>query len=104
MHYSCICRWDDKMSAMIPDEDIFFVVSILHTSPYDLVGTYQAQNQMVLKFCEDAGIQIKQYLPLNMTRNQWMDHFGDKWKLFQQRKAQYDPKHILSPGQSIFTD
>ncbi|KAI9123228.1 hypothetical protein K1719_006117 [Acacia pycnantha] len=96
-------KWDDKMSAMIPDEDIFYVVSFLHTSTYDQMEAYTEQNQMVLQFCEEAGIQIKKYLPQNLTRKQWMDHFGDKWKLFQQRKVQYDPKHILSPGQAIFT-
>ncbi|KAK4265655.1 hypothetical protein QN277_026679 [Acacia crassicarpa] len=96
-------KWDDKMSAMIPDEDIFYVVSFLHTSTYDQVEAFKEQNQMVLQFCEEAGIQIKKYLPQNLTRKQWMDHFGDKWKLFQQRKVQYDPKHILSPGQAIFS-
>ncbi|KAI9123151.1 hypothetical protein K1719_006040 [Acacia pycnantha] len=90
-------KWDDKMSVMIPDEDIFYVVSFLHTSTNDQVEAYKEQNQMVLQFCEEAGIQIKKYLPQNLTRKQWMDHFGDEWKLFQQRKAQYDPKHVLSP-------
>lgn len=97
-------KWDDKMSAMIPDEEIFYVVSLLQTSTYDKLEAYQKQNQMVLQFCKDAGIQIKQYLPHNMTRNDWTDHFGVKWKVFQQRKARYDPNHILSPGQGIFTE
>ncbi|XP_028751696.1 cytokinin dehydrogenase 2-like [Neltuma alba] len=95
-------KWDDRMSAMIPSEDVFYVVSLLHTSRFDEVEAYQKLNQMVLQFCAESGIQIKQYLPLNMTRKQWVDHFGAKWSLFEQRKAQYDPKRILSPGQGIF--
>ncbi|KAK7265377.1 hypothetical protein RJT34_32996 [Clitoria ternatea] len=95
-------KWDDKMSAVTPNEDVFYVVSILHATGFDKLEEFQAQNQQILQFCADAGIGIKQYLPQNKTRMQWMEQFGPKWKIFQERKAQFDPNNILSPGQGIF--
>ncbi|KAI4344520.1 hypothetical protein L6164_011737 [Bauhinia variegata] len=96
-------KWDDRMSAVIPDEEIFYIVGLLHTGRFDQLEAYQTQNQQVLQFCEDAGIKFKQYLPQDKTKEQWKEHFGPKWQAFQERKEEFDPKHILSPGQSIFT-
>ncbi|TKY54482.1 Cytokinin dehydrogenase 3 [Spatholobus suberectus] len=95
-------KWDDKMSAVTPDEDVFYVVSLLHATSFDMLEEFQAQNQQILQFCGDAGIGIKQYLPQNKTREQWVEHFGPKWTIFEERKAQFDPNRILSPGQGIF--
>ncbi|XP_027333400.1 cytokinin dehydrogenase 3-like [Abrus precatorius] len=95
-------RWDDKMSAVTPDEDIFYAVSLLHATGSDKVEEFRVQNQQVLQFCADAGIGFKQYLPQNKTREQWVEHFGPKWKVFEERKLQFDPNRILSPGQGIF--
>ncbi|CAJ1941679.1 unnamed protein product [Sphenostylis stenocarpa] len=95
-------KWNDKMSAVTPNEDVFYIVSFLHSSGFDKVEEFQVQNQQILGFCEDSGIGIKQYLPQNKTRKEWMEQFGSKWKIFQQRKDQFDPNRILSPGQGIF--
>ncbi|XP_020225644.1 cytokinin dehydrogenase 3 [Cajanus cajan] len=95
-------KWDDKMSAVTPDEEVFYVVSLLHATGFDQLEEFQAQNQQILQFCVDSGIGIKQYLPQNKTHNEWEKHFGPKWKIFNQRKAQFDPNRILSPGQGIF--
>ncbi|XP_068461873.1 cytokinin dehydrogenase 4-like [Phaseolus vulgaris] len=95
-------KWNDKMSAVTPNEDVFYAVSLLHATGFDKVEEFQAQNQQILDFCEDAGIEIKQYLPQNKTRKEWMKQFGSKWKIFQERKTQFDPNRILSPGQRIF--
>ncbi|KAJ1433401.1 Oxygen oxidoreductase covalent FAD-binding site [Sesbania bispinosa] len=95
-------KWDDKMSAVTPDEQVFYIVSFLHTTGFDKLEAFQAQNQQILQFCADAGIGIKQYLPQNKTKEEWVQHFGPKWKAFQDRKLQFDPNKILSPGQGIF--
>ncbi|RVW66836.1 Cytokinin dehydrogenase 3 [Vitis vinifera] len=60
------------------------------------------QNKEILKFCDKAGIKIKRYLSRYTTKEDWMNHFGPKWRTFEDRKAQFDPKMILSPGQQIF--
>lgn len=95
-------KWDTKMSAVTPDEDVFYGVGFFHATTFDQVETFQDQNQQVLQFCKDAGIKIKEYLPFGKTHEEWVEHFGSKWKLFEGRKAEFDPRRILSPGQRIF--
>ncbi|KAJ1439862.1 FAD-linked oxidase-like, C-terminal [Sesbania bispinosa] len=96
-------KWDDRMSAVTPEEDVFYAVSLLHAANgSDQVKKFQAQNQEILQFCKDAGIKIKEYLTGNKTHQEWVEHFGPKWQLFEDRKAKFDPKRILSPGQGIF--
>lgn len=91
------------MSAAIPDEDIFYSIGLLHSSGDDNWETLENQNKEILQFCEKADIKIKQYLPRYTTKEDWMNHFGPKWKSFEERKAEFDPKMILSPGQQIFS-
>ncbi|KAK7329687.1 hypothetical protein VNO77_23862 [Canavalia gladiata] len=95
-------KWDDNMSAVTPDEDVFYAVSFLHSTGFDKLQEFQAQNQQILQVCADAGIGIKQYLPKIKTRQEWVQQFGPKWEIFQKRKHQFDPNRILSPGQGIF--
>ncbi|XP_012087466.2 cytokinin dehydrogenase 3-like [Jatropha curcas] len=97
-------KWDDRMSAAIPDEDIFYTVAILYTSGVNDWQVYENQNKAILDFCDKAGIKIKQYLPNYDTKEEWITHFGSKWATFEQRKALFDPKMILSPGQRIFNN
>ncbi|RVW19902.1 Cytokinin dehydrogenase 3, partial [Vitis vinifera] len=95
-------KWDDRTSAVIPDEDIFYTVGLLHSSGADDWEPLENQNKEILKFCDKAGIKIKRYLSRYTTKKDWMNHFGPKWRTFEDRKAQFDPKMILSPGQQIF--
>ncbi|KAF5745681.1 putative gulonolactone oxidase [Tripterygium wilfordii] len=95
-------KWDDRMSAAIPDEDVFYTVGFLHSSGIDSWEEFDEQNKEILKFCDNAGIDVKQYLPYYTTKEDWINHFGPKWATFQDRKAKFDPKMLLSPGQRIF--
>ncbi|KAJ9164439.1 hypothetical protein P3X46_024015 [Hevea brasiliensis] len=97
-------KWDDRMSAAIPDEDIFYTAGLLYTSGINDWQVYEDQNKAILEFCDKAGINVKQYLPNHATKNEWIKHFGSKWTDFEQRKALFDPKMILSPGQRIFNN
>jgi len=98
-----IHRWDDRMSTVTADEDVFYIVALLHSAnDLDEVKTFQAQNHEILQFCNDTGIKIKEYTTGNKTHQEWIEHFGPKWKLFEDRKAKFDPKRILAPGQGIF--
>ncbi|XP_010090054.2 cytokinin dehydrogenase 4 [Morus notabilis] len=97
-------KWDVKMSAVIPEEDVFYTIGLLHSSSYSEWEAIDEVNKQILQFCHDAGIQAKQYLPHYEAQQDWMDHFGAKWKHFQQMKTQFDPKKILSPGQKIFSN
>ncbi|KAI9192566.1 hypothetical protein LWI28_024814 [Acer negundo] len=98
-------KWDDRMSAVIPDEEVFYTVGFLHSCGFDNWKAFDDQNKEILKFCDNAGIEVKQYLPHHTTKEDWIKHFGSsRWKTFSERKAQFDPKMILSPGQRIFSN
>ncbi|KAL0333771.1 UNVERIFIED_CONTAM: Cytokinin dehydrogenase 3 [Sesamum angustifolium] len=90
------------MSAVTPDEDVFYNVGFLHSGGVNESDVFEVFNSQVLGFCEKAGIKVKQYLPYHKSREEWIKHFGSKWSIFQQRKMKFDPKMILSPGQRIF--
>ncbi|KAL5771004.1 hypothetical protein ACOSP7_015158 [Xanthoceras sorbifolium] len=94
-------KWDDNMSAVIPDEEIFYTAEFLDASA-DNWEAFDNKNKEILEFCDKAGIKIKQYLGHHETKEEWANHFGSKWKTFEDRKNQFDPKMILSPGQRIF--
>ena len=106
--FEICCRWDERSSVATPDEEVFYLVALLRTAVPDSAEPSQRleylseQNERVLEFCNDNGIEVKQYLPNYSTRSDWERHFGDKWGRFLRRKAEFDPKHILGSGQGIF--
>ncbi|XP_022871703.1 cytokinin dehydrogenase 3-like [Olea europaea var. sylvestris] len=95
-------KWDDRMSAVTPDEDIFYLVGILQAGSFDNWQELDNINNEILEFCNRAGINIKQYLPHYTSEEDWIKHFGSKWNTFRERKARFDPRMILSPGQKVF--
>ncbi|WOK96018.1 cytokinin dehydrogenase 4 [Canna indica] len=100
-------KWDNRTSAVIPDEEMFYLVAFLSSTPStasDRSSLDRAlkQNERVLEFCKKAGIGMKQYLPYHATREDWKAHFGESWERFARRKEAYDPLAILAPGQRIF--
>lgn len=100
-------KWDSRTSAVIPDEDVFYLVALLR-SPSTVAGEptthdLMEQNETILRFCKQAGIEEKQYLPSLSEKREWQRHFGSqKWAVFVERKARYDPAGLLSPGQNMF--
>lgn len=94
--------WDDRMSAVTPEEEIFYCVGLLYSCDAKDGERLDGVNKEILKYCEEGGIKMKQYLPCFQTKQEWMKHFGKKWNNFQENKARFDPKMILSPGQRIF--
>lgn len=99
-------RWDERMSAVIPDEDIFYLVAFLQSaipSESNSLEYLVERNERILRLCEREGIAAKQYLPHYTNQEEWKMHFGSKWKKFLERKTIYDPFAILAPGQRIFS-
>lgn len=109
LYHVCACRWDERSSVVTPDEEVFYLVALLRSAlnTGDETQTLEHlsnQNSQILRFCRDARMNVKQYLPHYTTQSEWVDHFGrDKWALFQQRKLEFDPKRILATGQRIFS-
>lgn len=95
-------RWNDRMSAVVPEEDVFYAVGFLRSAGFENWEAYDQENMEILKFCEDANMGVIQYLPYHSSQEGWVKHFGPRWNIFVERKYKYDPKMILSPGQNIF--
>nr|ALG64948.1 cytokinin oxidase/dehydrogenase 6 [Populus tomentosa] len=100
-------KWDNRTSAVLPEEDIFYLVAFLNSAMPSSMGTdglehILTQNKRILEFCETARLGMKQYLPHYNTQGEWRAHFGPRWEVFAQRKSTYDPLAILAPGQRIF--
>ncbi|XXG53106.1 hypothetical protein AAC387_Pa03g1257 [Persea americana] len=99
-------KWDNRTSAVTPDENIFYLVaflsSALPSSGFDMLGHLLNKNKRILDFCERANIGMKQYLPHYTTPKDWQAHFGSQWETFVQRKSSYDPMAILAPMHRIF--
>uniref|UniRef100_A0A0D9YPE5 Cytokinin dehydrogenase 1 FAD/cytokinin binding domain-containing protein n=1 Tax=Oryza glumipatula TaxID=40148 RepID=A0A0D9YPE5_9ORYZ len=96
--------WDDRMTAVSGNDDMFYVVGLLRSAvvPGD-VERMERENEAVLAFCDNEGIGCKQYLPHYASQDGWRSHFGAKWSRVTELKVKYDPYGILSPGQRIFS-
>ncbi|KAJ7537850.1 hypothetical protein O6H91_11G024400 [Diphasiastrum complanatum] len=98
-------KWDSRMSAVTPSEDIFYSVGLLgYASPRSAptAESLMDQNSKILYFCRTKSIEYKQYLPHYVNQDEWRTHFDRLWPRFRERKLRYDPKAILSPGQRFF--
>ncbi|CAL9125873.1 unnamed protein product [Musa acuminata var. zebrina] len=96
-------KWHDEMSAVTPDEEVFYSIGLLRSAITDDWQDLDNQNDDILGFCHREGIQFKQYMPHYASQRDWKNHFGRKWDTFVEMKRRYDPKALLSPGQRIFT-
>uniref|UniRef100_A0A803NN70 Cytokinin dehydrogenase 1 FAD/cytokinin binding domain-containing protein n=1 Tax=Cannabis sativa TaxID=3483 RepID=A0A803NN70_CANSA len=108
-----------KSSVVTPDEEVFYVVGLLRSaassgsanndSINDDIDETQSveylsqQNDDIVKYCGEAGIMVKKYLPHFETQEEWMDHYGQKWDHFLKLKNKFDPRRVLATGQRIFT-
>ncbi|KAG7584405.1 FAD-linked oxidase-like C-terminal [Arabidopsis suecica] len=97
-------KWDNRMSAMIPetDEDVIYIIGLLQSATPQNLPEMESVNEEIIRFCKDSGIKIKQYLMHYTRKEDWIEHFGSKWDGFSKRKDLFDPKKLLSPGQDIF--
>lgn len=91
---------------MLPEGEVFYLVALLRfTLPYPKgppVEELISQNDEIINCCIRNGFDFKQYFPHYNSEEGWKQHFGNQWSRFVERKAKYDPKAILAPGQKIF--
>jgi cytokinin dehydrogenase len=98
-------RWDDRNSAVIPDENIFYLVAFLRIALPDsgpALSSLIVENGKIMQVCDEARLGCKMYLPEYENVEGWKRHFGRGWDDFARRKQLYDPDSILAPGQNIF--
>ncbi|GER25164.1 cytokinin oxidase/dehydrogenase [Striga asiatica] len=56
-------KWSNKTSAVIPDEEIFYTLGLLHRSAVSHYKKFDRFNQKLLSICRKNGIICKKYLP-----------------------------------------
>ncbi|CAL9046076.1 unnamed protein product, partial [Musa banksii] len=114
-----IIIWNLNTSIVVPQdeagEDVFYVVSVLRAAPPTctvgsscLDGLMQQNEQMIRMATArgsshgGGGMGAKQYMPYLQCEEEWREHFGQKWKRFEELKSKFDPLNVLAPGQRIF--
>ncbi|KAI3899487.1 hypothetical protein MKW92_001546 [Papaver armeniacum] len=105
-------NWNSNASAVLPEsggkdeKNLVYAVGMLrsanpNTCTKKCLNEFLQQNlQITTKSTTDLG--GKQYLPHYTDEEQWKQHFGGRWERFLARKSEFDPLHLLAPGQSIF--
>ncbi len=103
LFFVVLLRWDRRTAAVVPDEEVFYLVAFLRNALPSGPGLQSMldENARILRVCED--LNGKHYLPRYTEEEQWKRHFGsEKWTAFVQHKHMFDPHAILAPGQNIF--
>ncbi|KAJ8504014.1 hypothetical protein OPV22_004900 [Ensete ventricosum] len=112
-------KWNLNTSIVVPQdeagEDVFYVVGVLRAAPPNctvgsscLDGLMQQNEQMIRMATgrgsshDGGGMGAKQYMPYLKSEEEWREHFGQKWKRFEELKSKFDPSNVLAPGQRIF--
>ncbi|KQJ83658.1 hypothetical protein BRADI_5g16083v3 [Brachypodium distachyon] len=100
-------KWDGNTSAVVlstPD-GVMYVFSVLRSADPSRCGGRCVEEilEQHRRVSDEAGrAGAKQYLARQPSQEHWRDHFGSSWDRFAARKAQFDPMHVLGPGQGIF--
>uniref|UniRef100_A0A1D1ZM00 cytokinin dehydrogenase n=1 Tax=Anthurium amnicola TaxID=1678845 RepID=A0A1D1ZM00_9ARAE len=100
-------KWDPRASVALPAGEVFYLVALLRFNrPFPegpAAEELLEQNREVVACCAARRYDFKLYVPHHRCQEEWRPHFGERWPRFVDRKAQYDPMAILSPGQRIFS-
>lgn len=87
----------------IPDNDHFFILSLLRTAPTLAIAEAMIEANRQL-FDQTVALDGKRY-PIDsvlMDKHDWQKHFQPKWGPFVAAKHHFDPDNIMTPGQGIF--
>uniref|UniRef100_A0A0E0EZ26 cytokinin dehydrogenase n=1 Tax=Oryza meridionalis TaxID=40149 RepID=A0A0E0EZ26_9ORYZ len=104
-------KWDTNTSVVLPDsgstDQVMYAVGILRSANPDDGCSHHCLQELLLRHrrlagAAASGLGAKQYLAHHPTPAGWRRHFGRRWERFADRKARFDPRCILGPGQGIF--
>lgn len=89
-----------------PNDESVVLFGLMRTTIPPTPEHVQAQVVDNRRIYERAMAQGGCYYPIDsvpMTPADWQQHFGAQWCDFAAAKEQFDPNHLLNPGQGIFT-
>lgn len=89
---------------VLPRAQTVFLFSILRFSPADplVVNAHVADNRTLFERARDRGAKKYPIGSIPFTQADWVEHFGAAFAPFVARKAQFDPRAVLTRGQGIF--
>lgn len=87
----------------VPREPVAFLFSLLRTTvPPTTAAEQLAGNRWLYERARDAGGKRYPVGSVELTRRDWVDHYGPVWPAVVAAKAAWDPRRVLTPGQGIF--
>ncbi|MET0385472.1 MAG: FAD-binding protein [Polyangiales bacterium] len=87
----------------LPSSELVFIVSVLRFAPDPSVVAEQiAGNRRWFEAAQALGAKRYAIGSIPFDFADWLDHFGRRFASLALRKARFDPRGVLTPGQGIF--
>jgi FAD/FMN-containing dehydrogenase len=88
----------------LPAEDVVFPFNLVRFPPDDPTQAAQlvSQNRALYGRVHAAGGLLYPVSGFPLTTLDWQQHFGDLWPAICSAKERFDPRHALTPGESMF--
>jgi cytokinin dehydrogenase len=90
----------------LPNESVCVLFSLLRWAPSAdpaVVEDLIAKNRAVYEDVRDVGGKRYSIGSIELSKADWIAHFGLRWPLFLAQKLVHDPLNTLTPGQGIFS-
>lgn len=90
----------------LPDSPVIFLLALLRAvNPPDQaeVDRLLADNRRLYDRARAVGGTHYPVGAIDLTPTDWQAHYGDQYPRFLAAKRRYDPNHVLTPGQRIFS-
>jgi len=86
----------------VPDEETFFLFDILRTIPHEAVDAVLAENRRLYEQNRDLGGKSYTISAVEMSPQDWQEHFRPSWGRLVSQKSRHDPDNVLGPGPGVF--
>jgi FAD/FMN-containing dehydrogenase len=88
----------------VPEEENFVYVAFLRTEttdPQETAGMLKG-NRILFERCRDLGGTLYPFSALDLSRDDWQQHYGESWSALVTAKMRYDPHNVFASGPDIF--
>ncbi|AZM50854.1 FAD linked oxidase [Streptomyces sp. WAC 06738] len=84
----------------LPDEPVVFAFNLIRSGPQDAdrIERMVEENRALYERVRDAGGCLYPVSALELTADDWAEHFGPLWPTVRRAKERFDPQHVLTPG------
>jgi FAD/FMN-containing dehydrogenase len=91
----------------LPDEELVYLFDVLTARDIpgydaDFAANKRARNNAWFDLARSLGGTRYPIGTMDFSPGDWRRHYGSEWTAFEEAKAKFDPKNILTPGPGIF--